>query len=201
MQLKAILRAGYHGNFKILIPMITTLEEIKKTHEIIEECIEDLKSEHKQFRRLPVGIMIEVPAAALQSEAFAKEVAFFSLGTNDLIQYTMAVDRVNERVSYLYQPCNPAVLKLICSTIEAASKAGIEVGVCGETASIPETAIFFVGKGIKHLSMAPAAIPLIKQIIRKVSYACATELSEKVFEFSTHDEIFDFLKRNIEKIK
>ncbi len=200
-QLKAILRAGYHGNFKIMIPMITTLEEIRKTHEIIEECVEELKSEHKQFRKLPVGIMIEVPAAALQSDTFAREVEFFSLGTNDLIQYTMAVDRVNERVSYLYQPCNPAVLKLIYSTVDAASRAGIEVSVCGETASIPETAVFFLGKGIKQLSMAPAAIPLIKQMIRKISYSEATELSEKVLGFSTHDEIFDFLKKSIEKIQ
>ncbi|MCX7705574.1 MAG: phosphoenolpyruvate--protein phosphotransferase [bacterium] len=200
-QLKAILRAGYYGNFKILIPMVTTLEEIKKTHEIIKECVEELKSEHKQFRKLPVGIMIEVPAAALQSDIFAREVEFFSLGTNDLIQYTMAVDRVNEKVSYLYQPCNPAVLKLICNTIEAASKAGIEVSVCGETASIPETAIFFIGKGIKQLSMAPAAIPLIKQVIRKISYSDATELSKTAAGFTTHDEIFDFLKKNIERIQ
>lgn len=200
-QLKAILRAGYHGNFKILIPMVTTLEEIRKTYEIIEECIDDLKCEHKQFKKLPIGIMIEVPAAALQADTFAREVSFFSLGTNDLIQYTMAVDRVNEKVSYLYQPCSPAVLRLICLTIDAASREGIGLSVCGETASIPETAVFFVGKGIKELSMAPAAIPMIKQVIRKISYAKAKQISEKAFDFLTHEEIFEFLRKNIGRMQ
>lgn len=198
-QLKAILRAGVYGNFKILIPMVSILEEIKKTQRIIEESIEELKSENKQFKRLPLGIMIEIPAAVLQSESFAKEVNFFSLGTNDLIQYTMAVDRVNEKVSYLYQPCNPAVLKLISMTIKAAMDANIEVSVCGETASIPETAVFFIGSGIKKLSMAPAAIPRIKQVIRAIPYSEMKEISVKVECFSTHDEIFEFLKENLEK--
>ncbi|MCM8764529.1 MAG: phosphoenolpyruvate--protein phosphotransferase [Candidatus Omnitrophica bacterium] len=199
-QLRAIFRAGAHGNFKIMIPMVSTLEEIKKTYEIIEESIEELKSEHKQFKKLPVGIMIEIPAAALQTEIFAKEVDFFSLGTNDLIQYTMAVDRVNEKVSYLYQPCNPAVVKLILVTVEAARRANIEVSVCGETASIPETAVFFMGLGIKKLSMAPALIPQIKQVIRRISFSMAKEISEKASGFSTHEEIFEFLRKNIKRM-
>ncbi|HOJ30861.1 MAG TPA: phosphoenolpyruvate--protein phosphotransferase [bacterium] len=198
-QLKAILRAGYHGNFKIMIPMVSTFEEIKKTRQIIAESIRELKKEKKQFKILPVGIMIEIPSAALQAESFAKESDFFSLGTNDLIQYTIAVDRINEKISYLYQPCNPAVLKLVAMTVDAARKANIEVSVCGETASLPETAVFFIGIGIKNLSMAPAAIPQIKQLIRRISYERAKELSEKVFIFSTHKEIFEFLKKNIEK--
>ncbi|MCM8824572.1 MAG: phosphoenolpyruvate--protein phosphotransferase [Candidatus Omnitrophica bacterium] len=199
-QLKAILRAGVHGNFKILIPMVSTLGEIKKTFSIIEESIEELKSEHKQFKRLPVGIMIEIPAAALQADIFAREVDFFSLGTNDLIQYTMAVDRVNEKVSYLYQPCNPAVVKLITMTVEAARRADIEVSVCGETASIPETAVLFVGLGIKKLSMAPALIPQIKQAIRKIPFGMAKDIAEKVTSFSTHEDIFEFLKKSIKRV-
>jgi len=198
-QLKAILRAGYHGNFKIMIPMVSTFEEIKKTSQIIAESIRELKKERKQFKCLPIGIMIEIPSAALQAESFAKEADFFSLGTNDLIQYTIAVDRINEKISYLYQPCNPAVLKLISMTVEAARKADIEVSVCGETASLPETVVFFIGIGIRNLSMAPAAIPQIKQLIRRISYEKAKELSERVFNFTTHKEIFEFLKNNIEK--
>ncbi|HOL35787.1 MAG TPA: phosphoenolpyruvate--protein phosphotransferase, partial [bacterium] len=198
-QLKAILRAGYHGNFKIMIPMVSTFEEIKKTRQIIAESIRELKKERKQFKCLPIGIMIEIPSAALQAESFAKEADFFSLGTNDLIQYTIAVDRINEKISYLYQPCNPAVLKLISMTVEAARKADIEVSVCGETASLPETVVFFIGIGIRNLSMAPAAIPQIKQLIRRISYEKAKELSERVFNFTTHKEIFEFLKNNIEK--
>ncbi|MGC9065215.1 MAG: phosphoenolpyruvate--protein phosphotransferase [Candidatus Ratteibacteria bacterium] len=198
-QLKAILRAGYHGNFKIMIPMVSTFEEIKKTRQIIAESIRELKKERKQFKILPVGIMIEIPSAALQAESFAKEADFFSLGTNDLIQYTIAVDRINEKISYLYQPCNPGVLKLIIMTVEAARKANIEVSVCGETASLPETVVFFTGIGIRNLSMAPAAIPQIKQLIRRISYDRAKELSERIFNFTTHKEIFEFLKNNIEK--
>lgn len=196
-QLKAIFRAGACSNFKIMIPMVSTIEEIKKTHEIIEEVMEELKKEKKPFKKLPVGIMIEIPSAALQAETFAKMADFFSLGTNDLIQYTIAVDRVNDKVSYLYQPCNPAVLKLIYMTVKAAMSAGIDVSVCGETASMPETAILFVGLGIKQLSMAPSAIPQIKQLIRKIPYAKAKEMAEKAFSFSTHEEIFEFLKKNI----
>ncbi|MCM8763930.1 MAG: phosphoenolpyruvate--protein phosphotransferase, partial [Candidatus Omnitrophica bacterium] len=200
-QLKAILRAGLHGNFKIMIPMVSTLEEIKKTREIIEESIDQLKSEHKQFKKLPLGIMIEIPAAALQADIFANQVDFFSLGTNDLIQYTMAVDRVNEKVSYLYQPCNPAVVKLISATVEAARRANIEVSVCGETASIPETAVLFIGLGIKKLSMAPALIPQIKQVIRRTQFSMAKEMSEKALALPTHEEIFEFLKKNIKRIR
>lgn len=198
-QLKAIMRAGVHGNFKILIPMVSTLEEIKKTCEIIEESIEELQKQQKQFKKIPFGIMIEIPSAALQAPAFAQIVDFFSIGTNDLIQYTIAVDRVNEKISYLYQPCNPAILKLLHMTVEAASKAGIEVSVCGETASIPETVILLVGLGIKELSMAPAAIPKIKQLIRKIPFSMAKEVVENAMHFSTHSEIFEFLKKSIER--
>ncbi len=199
-QLKAIMRAGVHGNFRILIPMISTVEEIRKTHVIIEEAIDELKKEQKKFNKLPLGIMIEVPSAALQAESFAKYADFFSIGTNDLIQYTIAVDRVNEKISYLYQPCNPAILKLLYMTVEAASKEGIDVSVCGETASIPETVVFFMGLGIKELSMAPAAIPQIKQLIRKVPCLWAREIVEKASHLSSHSEIFEFLKKSIEKV-
>ncbi|HPP66806.1 MAG TPA: phosphoenolpyruvate--protein phosphotransferase, partial [bacterium] len=196
-QLKAIMRAAWYGNFRMLIPMISTIEEIKKTRDIIEEAVGELKKQQKQFTNPPLGIMIEVPSAALQAESFAHLVDFFSIGTNDLIQYTIAVDRINENISYLYQPCNPAILKLISMTVEAAAKAGLDVSVCGETASIPETVVLFIGFGIRHLSMAPSAIPQIKQIIRKIPYSKAKKLTEEAFGFSTHKEIVEFLKKNI----
>ena len=198
-QLKAIMRAGVHGNFKILIPMISTIEEIKRTREIIEEVTDELKKGKKQFRQLPFGIMIEIPSAALQAETFANLADFFSIGTNDLIQYTLAADRVNEKVSYLYQPCNPAILKLCNMTVEAALKKGIGVSVCGETASIPETVIFFIGLGIKELSMAPSVIPQVKQLIRKIPYSRAKEIAKEAFCFSSHNEVFELLKKNIEE--
>ncbi|HQL65908.1 MAG TPA: phosphoenolpyruvate--protein phosphotransferase, partial [bacterium] len=197
--LKAIMRAGVHGNFKILIPMISTIEEIKRTREIIEEVTDELKKGKKQFRQLPFGIMIEIPSAALQAETFANLADFFSIGTNDLIQYTLAADRVNEKVSYLYQPCNPAILKLCNMTVEAALKKGIGVSVCGETASIPETVIFFIGLGIKELSMAPSVIPQVKQLIRKIPYSRAKEIAKEAFCFSSHNEVFELLKKNIEE--
>jgi phosphotransferase system enzyme I (PtsI) len=198
-QLKAILRAGAHGNLKILLPMVSTVEEIWRTKEILREAAAELRKERKDFRNLPLGVMIEIPSAALLSAIFAKEVQFFSIGTNDLIQYTIAADRVNEKISHLYQPCNPAILKLIEMTTENARAAGIEISVCGETASIPEMAFLFIGMGLDQLSMAPSAIPQIKQVVRSVTSARAREIVKHVMRFSTHGQVFDYLKKCLEE--
>ncbi|MCM8815770.1 MAG: phosphoenolpyruvate--protein phosphotransferase, partial [Candidatus Omnitrophica bacterium] len=200
-QLRAILRASVHGNVRIMYPLISSSREIVLANGLLEEAKRELEQQGVPFQHdIPVGAMIEVPSAALTADTIARYVSFFSLGTNDLIQYTMAVDRVNEKVSYLYQPCNPAVVKLITMTVEAARRADIEVSVCGETASIPETAVLFVGLGIKKLSMAPALIPQIKQAIRKIPFGMAKDIAEKVTSFSTHEDIFEFLKKSIKRV-
>jgi phosphotransferase system enzyme I (PtsI) len=196
-QLKAIMRAGYYGDLRLLIPMVSAFEEIKETKKIIQECELELKRENKKFKRLSFGIMIEVPSSALISDILAKEVDFFSFGTNDLIQYTIAVDRVNEKISYLYQPLHPAILKLIKISVENAKKYGIKTSVCGECASIPEIACVLLGLGVDELSMSPSMIPRIKQTIRKTGFKKMEQIAEKVFEFSTHQQIYDYVKNNL----
>jgi len=197
-QIKAILRAGYYGNLKVMFPMITTKEEVIEAKKIIECAKKELRKENLKFKEnIQVGIMIETPSAALVSDDLAKEVNFFSIGSNDLIQYTLAIDRVNEKLSYLYQPCHPSVLKLIKITAENAIKNNIEVSLCGEMASIPEIACLLIGLGIKKLSMAPVAIPSVKEKIIKNSYTEMKEIAEKVMNFNKHEEIINFLKKNL----
>lgn len=197
-QIRAILRASYYGNLKIMFPMITTKEEVIETKKIIDEAKKELRKENLKFKEdIEVGIMIETPSAALVSDDLAKEVNFFSIGSNDLIQYTLAIDRVNEKLSYLYQPCHPSVLKLIKITIENAIKNNIAVGLCGEMASIPEIACLLIGFGINELSMAPVAIPSVKEKIMKNSYMKMKEIAENVMNLTKHDEIINFLKKNL----
>jgi phosphoenolpyruvate-protein phosphotransferase (PTS system enzyme I) len=176
-QLRAILRASVKGNVKIMYPMISNVTEVIKANEILEEAKKDLDSANEPYdRNIEVGIMIEIPAAALIADILARKVKFFSIGTNDLVQYTMAVDRVNERVAYLYEPSHPAVLKLIRNTVEAGHRNGIWVGVCGEMAGDPLMTPLLVGMGVDELSVAPVAVPLVKDAIRQITYEEAKEL-------------------------
>lgn len=196
-QLKAIYRAAKYGNLKVMFPMLSTLEEILDAKNFLSEVKRKLKKEEKEFKDVEIGIMIEVPSAAVISERLAEEVNFFSIGTNDLIQYTIAVDRINEKIAHLYQPCHPAVLRLIQHIIESGHKKKICVGICGEMASIPEIACLLVGMGIDTLSMAPISIPEVKKIIRKISYSKMEKIVEKVLQFNTHKEIWDYLKKSL----
>jgi phosphotransferase system enzyme I (PtsI) len=165
-QIKAMLRSGYKNSLRILIPMITSLGEIIKTKELINDVKLELKKERKKFAdKYDLGIMIEVPACALQSEELAKHVDFMSIGTNDLIQYTLAIDRIDDEVSSLYDPTNPAVLTLIKKVIESANKSKIDVTVCGEMAGEKLYTKLLLGLGLKSFSMHPQAIPEIKNII------------------------------------
>ncbi|MDD3725582.1 MAG: phosphoenolpyruvate--protein phosphotransferase, partial [Candidatus Ratteibacteria bacterium] len=151
-QLRAILRAAVYGNLKIMFPMVSTLEEVQRAHRVLQKVKTDLKKEQKKFKdTIEVGIMVETPSAALITDKLAEESDFFSIGSNDLIQYTLAVDRSNEKISHLYQPCHPAVIKLIKLTIENGKKKGIWTGICGEMASIPNIACLLVGMGIDEL--------------------------------------------------
>ncbi|MDH4222061.1 MAG: phosphoenolpyruvate--protein phosphotransferase [candidate division Zixibacteria bacterium] len=189
-QLRAILRASTFGNILLMFPMISSLEELIRAKEFLNEVKADLKRERVMFdHKLKVGIMIEVPAAALEADSLAKECDFFSIGTNDLIQYTLAVDRANEKVAYLYQSFHPSVLKLIKTTIDEGHKNEIFVGMCGEMAADPKATVFLVGLGIDELSTSPYAVPQIKKIIRSIEFKEAQKLTGEVMKLKDVKEI------------
>lgn len=177
-QLRALLRASALGNLKIMIPMITTVSEVKKVKIIIEEVKREMKSEGLPFnKKTPLGVLIEVPSAALAADLISKEVDFLSIGTNDLIQYTLAADRGNENVSYIYEPMNPAILRLIDYVVKAAHRAGKTVSMCGEMASDPAYTKLLVGMDLDELSMSSISIPKIKKIIRTITYKDAKKFT------------------------
>ena len=188
---------NFENDLKIMIPMISRYDECLKSYNLINNVHKDLLEENiPHIWPVEIGIMIETPSAALISDKLAEEVDFFSIGTNDLIQYTIAVDRINNKIAHLYQPCHPSVLKLIKQVIENGHKKGIWVGLCGEMASIPEIALLLIGMGIDELSMSPISIPEVKKAIRKFSFKKLKKISEKIFEFSTHTDIINYLKEN-----
>ena len=170
-QIRAILRAAVMGDCSLMYPMITTLEELRACRDFVQECKRELIAEGIPFRQdVPEGVMIEIPAAALQAEQLAKECDFFSLGTNDLVQYTFAVDRGNESVTHLYQPLHPVILSLIRNVVQAARRYNRPVCVCGEMASDPLAALLLVGMGIRKLSMSANLIPRVKELICRIAY-------------------------------
>ncbi|HUI46224.1 MAG TPA: phosphoenolpyruvate--protein phosphotransferase [Nitrospirota bacterium] len=186
VQLRGILRAAVHGNIKMLIPMISGLTEIYETKKLLDEVKAELRSEGKAFREsVPFGVMIEIPSAALIADLLAKEVDFFSVGTNDLIQYTLAIDRQNEHVAYMYEPLDPAVLRLLRSVASAAEAANIPLAMCGEMAGDPLYAAILLGMGFRHLSMNVASIPLVKKVVRSVRMQDAVELASLVMQQPT----------------
>lgn len=179
-QIRAILRASAHGRVRMLFPMVSVPEELDAALEHVEEAAADLRRRGVPFEEpVPVGIMIETPAAALSADILAERSAFFSLGTNDLIQYALAADRAHERLSYLYQPLYLGVIRLMERTIEAARTRGIEVSVCGEVAGDPLVIPILIALGIRRLSMSPGLIPLAKKMIRSFSYREALEALEE----------------------
>lgn len=197
-QLRAILRASTEGKLSIMFPLISTLSEIRKAKSFLEEAKDTLRKKGEAFdENLEVGIMIETPSAAMISDVLADEVDFFSIGTNDLIQYCLAIDRVNEKVAYLYRPAHPGVLKLIKRTIDAGHSKGIHTDMCGEMAGEAQFAIVLLGLGIDGFSMSPVAIPTIKTLIRKITLKAAKEIAAKAVELSTADEVEKLLKKNI----
>jgi len=193
-QIRAVLRASAHKNIYFMIPMVTAIEEVRETKILIEQCKKELKAEKKQFdKHLPVGLMIEVPSAAAMAKDFAEESDFLSIGTNDLIQYTLAVDRGNEIVSKLYQEFHPSIVRFIHHVAKEGKKVGKPVSLCGEMAADPFAAPLLVGLGLESLSISPSIIPQIKKIIRSISYKDAKELAEKCLEMRTEKEINDAL--------
>ncbi|MFA7328717.1 MAG: phosphoenolpyruvate--protein phosphotransferase [Candidatus Ratteibacteria bacterium] len=200
-QLRAILRASAFGPVRIMYPLISDVEEIKAARAITEEAMAELKQENKKFTpSTPVGAMIEVPSAALTSGTISRYVDFFSIGTNDLIQYSMAVDRTNVRTAHLYNPAHPAILKLISEVIAAGRKAGIPVGLCGEMAANPALAFLLIGMGISELSMAPLAIPEVKQMTLLITLAEAMECAQKTAGMDSASEISAMLKNKYAEI-
>lgn len=189
-QLRGILRASVYGNIKIMYPMISKISEIKQANAILEQTKEELRKEGKPFdENIQVGAMIEVPSAAIISDLIAKEVDFMSIGTNDLIQYTMAVDRVNEKVADLYNPMHPAIIRLIKNIIDAGHNAGKTVGMCGEMASDPKFTPVLIGLGLDEFSMSSVQIPKIKKVIRSITKQKAKELVNKILNCKNLEEI------------
>jgi phosphotransferase system enzyme I (PtsI) len=199
IQLRALFRASVHGNLRIMIPLISGLAELETTLEIVRDVKDELLKEGVVFApHIPVGIMIEVPSAALVSDILAKKSHFFSIGTNDLIQYTIAVDRGNENIAYLYDPLHPGVLRLIRMVVENAHKAGIVAGMCGEMAGDPLYTLVLLGLGLDEFSMSSFGIPRVKQIIRNTSVAEAEEFVGRLMELNTPSEIEAYVRTIME---
>jgi phosphotransferase system enzyme I (PtsI) len=199
-QVRALLRASPYGNLRILLPMISGVDELRTAKRFLNEVKEDLKKKKvKVTDDIKLGIMIEIPSAAISARQLAKEVDFFSIGTNDLVQYTLAADRTNEYVSYLYNLLDPAVLSLIQNTVSAAKEACIEVGVCGEAAGDPLYLLPFLGLGIDALSMNPVSIPRVKKFLRLVTAEKARELVNKISALSTVAEIEKMVRNEAAK--
>ncbi|HPR56403.1 MAG TPA: phosphoenolpyruvate--protein phosphotransferase [Deltaproteobacteria bacterium] len=197
-QLRGILRASHYGNTSIMFPMISGMEELTRSQEILEETKMSLRAEGIPFdENIRVGIMVEVPSAAVIADLLAKEVDFFSLGTNDLIQYSLAIDRGNEYVNYLYEPLHPAVLRLIQFTVDAAHNAGIPVSMCGEMAGREIYTPILLGMGIDSLSTNAFAISHVKEMARKISIDNCKAIVSHIFEMRTASEIYEFMSQEI----
>ncbi len=200
IQLKAILRASAHGTVRVMFPLISSIQEIRDARRLLQEVQEELGAQGRPFDpRLPVGVMIEVPAAVTLAGLLAREADFFSIGTNDLIQYALAIDRGNKQVAALYQPLHPAVMRMILQAVEAGRAAGIPVAVCGEMAGDPLYLPILLGLGVDELSMNHMAIPLVKKVIRLISYEEAKEMARQALEMITVEEINEFAAREMNR--
>jgi phosphotransferase system enzyme I (PtsI) len=194
-QLKAILRASVFGNIQIMFPMISSVQEIREAKEILAEAKKELLEKNISFdKNIQTGIMIEVPSAAVTADILAKEADFFSIGTNDLCQYTLAVDRMNEKIRDLYDPFNPGVLRLINNVIEQAHQNNIDVAMCGEMASDPLATLLLSGMGLRAFSMSASSIPFIKNIILNNSISTAKEIYKKVMAMDNSKDIISYLE-------
>jgi len=200
-QLRAILRASTAGPIRVMFPLISNIMELRQAKMIFNDVKEDLAEQHIDYSDdIPIGIMVEVPSAALQAATFAREVDFFSIGTNDLIQYTVAVDRGNERIASLYSGAHPAVIQLVRDVTRTASRAGIDVSLCGEMAGRPEFVMMLIGLGLRTLSMTPPAIPEVKKIIRSVSVDHCKRVARKASGFDSDHEVINYLRNEMGKV-
>jgi phosphoenolpyruvate-protein phosphotransferase (PTS system enzyme I) len=197
-QLRAMLRAAAHGPIKIMFPMISSLSEIRQAKALIREAGEQLKKEGQVFRsEIEIGAMIEIPSAAIMADLLIEEVDFLSIGTNDLIQYTLAVDRINESVAYLYEPLHPAILRLIKITVDACHRAGKWVGMCGEMAGDPQFVPLLLGMGLDEFSVSVSVIPEVKKVIRMMPHHKAVAIAEAALKLKTSEEVMDLIKASV----
>jgi phosphotransferase system enzyme I (PtsI) len=200
-QLRAIMRASTLGDVRIMFPMISTLMELRQAKMVLYDVMEDLEDEGVEFRReIPIGMMIEVPSAALMADSFAKEVNFFSIGTNDLIQYTLAVDRTNEKVAGLFCPAHPSVLKLLRDVIRVGQRHNISVSVCGEMAGEPLYSLLLLGLGLTLFSMNGPDIPEVKKVIRSTTLEHAKQVARRVLSFDSERQVMHFLREETRKL-
>ena len=189
-QLRAILRASAYGNLKIMYPMVSGVEELEAANVLLDECREQLRAEDVAFAdAVEIGVMIETPSAAMIADSLAKRVQFFSIGTNDLIQYTLAVDRLNEKIAHLYEPTHPGILRLIKATVDAGEAHGIWTGVCGEMAGDLAAVPLLLGLGVTELSVPPSMVPRVKMLIRSIEMSQARELAEFALDSDSPKEI------------
>jgi phosphotransferase system enzyme I (PtsI) len=200
-QLRAVLSASAFGSAKILFPMVSGVAEVRAAKRIVEDVKQELADQSVPFdKNIQIGIMIEIPSAAVIADLLAREVDFFSIGTNDLIQYTLAVDRVNEKVAYLYDPLHPAVLRLIREIVDAAHRHGIWVSLCGEMAGDPGIATILLGLGIDELSMGAVAIPEVKKTIRSIRLADAKELIHQIMTQSSMQDVRELVNQRVHEM-
>jgi phosphotransferase system enzyme I (PtsI) len=200
IQLRAILRASHYGKLRIMYPMISGIDELRSANAVLQEVKEELRQQQIPFNEnIEVGIMVEIPSAALTSDILAEEADFFSIGTNDLIQYSIAIDRVNKNVAYLYEPLHPAILRLIARVIEAGHTKGIPVGMCGEMAGDSKYTVLLLGMGLDEYSINADALLKIKKIIRSVSYTEAQEIAKQALSYTSAADIKKFITQFMEK--
>lgn len=197
-QLRAILRASVFGHTRVMYPLISGVEELRAANALLEECKKELKKENKDFDAdIEIGAMIEIPSAAMICDLLAKEVDFFSIGTNDLIQYALAADRVNEKVAYLYEPAHPAVLRLIRNIVTTGHRHKVRVSMCGEMAGDPELIQILIGLGLDELSVSAVILPEIKAIIRSIRHADARKVARRSLQFGTGKEVISYAREEM----
>jgi phosphotransferase system enzyme I (PtsI) len=189
VQLRALLRAARHGTLRIMFPFVSGVEQLRDARRIVGEAAADLARRGETVPPVPIGVMIEIPAAAYTADLLAREVDFFTIGTNDLIQYCLAVDRADERVSLLYEPLHPAILRMIVMVRRAAVRRRIPLSLCGEMASDPALLALLVGLGLTEFSMTPGAIPIAKQVLADADSAELRAMARRTLRMATVDEI------------
>ncbi len=200
-QLRALLRASAYGNIRIMIPLVTCIDELREAKALIEEIKAELDEKNIAYKKdIQVGIMVETAAASLIADIFAKEADFFSIGTNDLTQYTMSVDRGNKKVSYLYSTFNPAVLRSIRHIIQCGREAGVMVGMCGEAASDPMMIPLLLAFGLNEFSMSASAILRARKMVTEYSVEELQAVADKAMSFATAAEVEDYMRKFVEKI-
>jgi phosphotransferase system enzyme I (PtsI) len=200
-QLRALLAAAHAGNLRILVPMVSSVEEFRRVRELVALAREELLAKGVEVPDdIPVGAMIEVPSAAITADLLAPETDFLALGTNDLIQYTLAVDRANETVSRMFRPTHPAILRLVAQVAAAAQASRKPLSVCGEMAADPALMLLFLGLGIREFSMGPRAVPVLKEFVRGVNLAEAARVARAALSLATADEVSALLEQELRNL-